>query len=284
MAQLILQNISKTYASSQASRKILDEISLTVKTGEFVVLLGPSGCGKTTLLKVIAGLVKPDDGDYVLTIDGRAITEPGPERNIVFQNYTSFPWLTVLENVRFSLQFGNMPLAEQNSRAEEYVRLVKLWDYRDEYPRVLSGGQQQRVAIARTLAARPSVILMDEPFAALDAQTREDMQSELLQLREKEGCTIVFVTHDIAEAAFLGDRVLILSKIPARVVEAINTKSGGDLIGGNVDLEPLAGLVDEEFLEGRSERAEKYRYSDHYLDLQRTLKKKLSRSSGVPRD
>jgi NitT/TauT family transport system ATP-binding protein len=277
MSELILQNVSKTYRTGQTSRCILDSITLRVRSGELVVLLGPSGCGKTTLLKIIAGLVPPDDGPYVLTVDGGIITSPGPDRNIVFQNYTSYPWLTVLENVRFGLQFGDIPLKEQYTRAEECVRMVRLWEYRDEYPKVLSGGQQQRVAIARTLAARPRVILMDEPFAALDAQTREGMQTELLQLRARSGSTILFVTHDIAEAAFLGDRVLILSQIPARIIEEVLTGNGSEAHGDRVGAgqRPL-----QRSLPHASERGDEYRYGTHFLDIQRHLKERLARPAG----
>ena len=272
MAELVLRNIRKTYPSTQGPRAILDGITLTVRSGEIVVLLGPSGCGKTTLLKIIAGLVPADDGDSSLTINGRPITEPGPDRNIIFQDYTSYPWLTVLENVRFSLQFRDMPKAEQYRRADENVKIVGLWDYKDEFPKVLSGGQQQRVAIARTLAGDPQVILMDEPFAALDAQTREAMQSELLQLQRNTNCTILFVTHDVAEAAFLGNRVLILSRIPARITDEVNTKTERDLIGEFVD---LTGLREEEVSRRGCDRGDDFRYSPRFLEIQRRLKDKL---------
>jgi len=241
------------------------------------VILGPSGCGKTTLLKIVAGLVEPDQGDFSLKIDGQNITKPGPDRNIVFQDYASYPWLTIIENVRFSLQFRAMPRPEQDRRAEEYVKMVGLWDYRDEYPRVLSGGQQQRVAIARTLAGDPQVILMDEPFAALDAQTREAMQSELLQLQRKTNCTILFVTHDISEAAYLGDRVLILSQIPSRIVDEMDTRSEGPLLSRFIDLRPLAGTVDEDPSKNKPDGDEDYRYGTRFLAIRKKLKDKLPR-------
>jgi ABC-type nitrate/sulfonate/bicarbonate transport system ATPase subunit len=272
MADLILRNIRKTYPSTLGPLAILNGITLTVQAGEIVVLLGPSGCGKTTLLNIVAGLVQPDEGDMDLTINGENITGPGPDRNIVFQAYTSYPWLTVLENVRFSLRFRNIPENEQYRRAEEYVRAVGLWEYRHEYPRVLSGGQQQRVAIARTLVGDPQVILMDEPFAALDALTREAMQTELLQLHRKTHCTILFVTHDIAEAAFLGSRVLILSRVPTRVTEEVNTKSERELIG---DLADCRGIKERDLGDRGFERGEEFRYAPRFLEIQKKLKEKV---------
>ncbi|MCU1267552.1 MAG: ABC-type nitrate/sulfonate/bicarbonate transport system, ATPase component [Acidobacteria bacterium] len=224
MGPLVLKNIKKTYLAREGVRVVLGGIDLSIPAGQFVVILGPSGCGKTTLLKIVAGLVTPDDDHYTLTIDGRSIKGPSPERNIVFQAYTSFPWLTALENVRFGLQFMNLPKTEQYKRAEAYLGQVGLKDFRDDFPRDLSGGQQQRVAIARTLAAEPEIILMDEPFASLDAQTRETMQADLVDIWERTGRTILFVTHDIAEAAFLGERVLVLSRMPARVIYECDTE------------------------------------------------------------
>lgn len=225
MGPLVLKNIYKSYPSREGFRSVLEGIDLNIPAGQFVVILGPSGCGKTTLLKIVAGLVPPDKDHYTLTIDGRSITGPGPERNIVFQAYTSFPWLTALENVRFGLQFMNLSKGEQYRRAEAYLDQVGLHDFKNDFPRDLSGGQQQRIAIARTLAAEPEIILMDEPFASLDAQTRDAMQADLVDIWERTGRTILFVTHDISEAAFLGERVLVLSRMPARVIYECNTES-----------------------------------------------------------
>ena len=177
MGSLVLKNIKKSYQSREGLRDVLNGIDLSIPAGQFVVILGPSGCGKTTLLKIVAGLIPPDPDHYTLTIDGRPINGPSPERNIVFQAYTSFPWLTALENVRFGLQFMKLPRAEQYKRAEAYLDQVGLSEFKNDFPRDLSGGQQQRVALARTLAAEPEIILMDEPFASLDAQTRDAMQS-----------------------------------------------------------------------------------------------------------
>ncbi len=224
MGPLVLKNIYKSYRSREGLRLVLQGIDLDIPAGQFVVILGPSGCGKTTLLKIVAGLVPPDEDHYTLTIDGRSIKGPGPERNIVFQAYTSFPWLTALENVRFGLQFMNLSKVEQYRRAEAYLDQVGLHDFKNDFPRDLSGGQQQRIAIARTLAAEPEIILMDEPFASLDAQTREAMQADLVDIWERTGRTILFVTHDISEAAFLGERVLVLSSMPARIIDECDTE------------------------------------------------------------
>jgi len=276
MADLVLKNIYKTFRTSNGDRRVLDGINLNVSSGEFVAFLGPSGCGKTTLLKIIAGLILPDPGDYELTVNGNPIVRPGPDRNFVFQQYNSYPWLTVLENVRFGLQFSGMSTSEQSKRAEQYLNLVGLWDYRDEFPKVLSGGQLQRVAIARTLATDPKVILMDEPFAALDAQTRETMQGELLQIQRKTGATVVFVTHDIAEATFLGNQVYVLSQIPAKIVRHVNLRTVRDLILG-----PLEETRPSTMIDGRldAERGEWLRYEPRFLEIQKELKEALLATS-----
>lgn len=273
MAALVLRNVQKTYPGAGGTvRHVLAGIDLTVDAGEFAVLVGPSGCGKTTLLKIIAGLVKPDPGDFTLTIDGQEITAPGPDRGVVFQQYHSYPWLTVLENVKFGLQFMPMSERDRTRKAEEQLRVVGLFDYRDDYPAVLSGGQQQRVAIARTLAANPRVILMDEPFAALDAQTREAMQSELLQLQSRTKSTIVFVTHDIAEAAYLGNQVYVLSRIPARITSHIDARTSREKTLRALGVESLRQGQD-----GRldAERGEWLRYDPEFLQIQKNLKQAL---------
>ena len=286
MGELILRNVRKSYPSREGERFVLNGIDLVIPSGQFVVILGPSGCGKTTLLKIVAGLIQPDEGNHTLAIDGRAITGPSPERNIVFQAYTSFPWLTALENVRFGLQFMNLPKAEQYRRAEAYLDQVGLHDFRNDFPRDLSGGQQQRVAIARTLAAEPDIILMDEPFAALDAQTREAMQADLVDIWERTGRTILFVTHDIGEAAFLGERVLVLTRMPARVVYECNTeieleKKIIDRLTADPSqevtlsaIESSAGVRAEQI--GVHQRGEWVRQQPEFLTLVRRLKESVS--------
>ncbi len=276
MAKLQLRNIRKTFRSNHSSRVVLDGIDLDVESGDFIAVLGPSGCGKSTLLKVIAGLVPPDPGDCDLRIDGETIIGPGPDRNIVFQQNNCFPWLTILQNVRFGLEFRGLQLDEQELRAERYLRLVELWEYRDEFPKVLSGGQLQRVAIARTLAADPRVILMDEPFAALDAQSREGMQDELLRIHGETRATIVFVTHDISEAAFLANKVYVLSKMPARIVTQVDARKTRDLIFNarsrrRDELNSSTALTDREQI----------RYEPRFLDIQRELRGALDTSGAV---
>ena len=221
---LHLRKLNKSFFLNGKKKTILNSIDLDVQPGEFITVLGPSGCGKSTLLRIIAGLERPDlDPDTELLLDGRPIQGPGPDRGLVFQTYSSFPWLTVKENVKFGLRFILKDKQEQEERAQVYLDLVGLSQYQNVYPRQLSGGQQQRVAIARTLATRPQLLLMDEPFAALDAQNRELQQTELLRIWKETQPTILFITHDIAEAIYLGQRVIVLSHQPASILAEVNT-------------------------------------------------------------
>jgi NitT/TauT family transport system ATP-binding protein len=187
--------------------------------GEFRVLLGPSGCGKSTLLRMIAGLDKPTSGQVL--VNGEIVTHPGKDRGMVFQKYTSFPWLTVSDNIAYGMKINGVPEAQRKETVDRLLKSVGLTEFADVYPETLSGGMQQRVAIARTLALRPSVILMDEPFGALDAQTRSDMQQLLLQIWDETACTILFVTHDVEEAVYLADRIFIMSSHPGTIVEDV---------------------------------------------------------------
>jgi NitT/TauT family transport system ATP-binding protein len=197
----------------------IEDLSFVVPdeaAGEFVVLLGPSGCGKSTILSLVAGLATPDAGE--VRVFGRPVRHPEPEAVTVLQAYTCFPWLTALGNVEFGLTVRNRPAAERRKTAADYLQRVGLGDRLSAYPRQLSGGMQQRVAIARTLAMRLPIVLMDEPFGALDAQTRAEMQQMLIQLWTEEGNLILFITHDITEALLLADRVIVLSPRPAKIV------------------------------------------------------------------
>jgi NitT/TauT family transport system ATP-binding protein len=196
------------------------EIDFSVKEGEFVTLVGPSGCGKSTLLDLLGGLTKPTRGRIL--INGKEITGPGLDRGTVFQQYALFPWKTARGNIEFGLEAKGVPKRERKEQAEHFLSLVRLSDFGDRYPHELSGGMKQRVAIARSLAFNPDVLLMDEPFAALDAQTRESLQSELLRIWQKTKKTIIFITHGIDEAVYLGERVVILTPNPGMVKDIVN--------------------------------------------------------------
>jgi len=187
--------------------------------GEFRVLLGPSGCGKSTLLRLIAGLDRADSGEVL--VNEAPVSGPGKDRGMVFQKYTSFPWLTVAGNIAYGLKINGVPEAKRNEIVAQLVQAIGLSGFENAYPETLSGGMQQRVAIARTLALRPSVILMDEPFGALDAQTRSEMQQLLLKVWDETASTILFVTHDVEEAIYLADRIFIMSAHPGTIVEDV---------------------------------------------------------------
>ena len=224
-----IRNVSRTFRSPKGEKiEALHDINFEVEDafspsgrdiGEFRVLLGPSGCGKSTLLRMVAGLDSPDSGDVV--VNGQKVTGPGRDRGMVFQKYTSFPWLTVAENVGYGLKINGVAPKEREETVSRLLKAVGLTEFADVYPETLSGGMQQRVAIARTLALRPSVILMDEPFGALDAQTRSEMQQLLLQIWDETACTILFVTHDVEEAVYLADRIFIMSSHPGTIVEDV---------------------------------------------------------------
>ena len=200
-------------------REILKQINLSVRLGEFLCIIGPSGCGKTTMLRLIAGLLTPTSGK--VSYNGQPVTEPNPEIAVLFQDYVKalLPWRTAAENVSLPLEAARVPKRMRPDRIKELLHLVGLAQHADKYPSQLSGGMQQRVQIARCLAQNPVVLLMDEPFGALDAMTRQTLQDELQQLAAASGCTIVFVTHDLEEAVYLGDRVLGLLPYPGRVGE-----------------------------------------------------------------
>jgi NitT/TauT family transport system ATP-binding protein len=216
-------DVSKTF---EKLGKAVHSVTLTVERGEFLVILGPSGCGKTTLLRMIAGLEIPDPSvegedprNGKILIEGEEISGPGADRGMVFQSYTSFPWLKVKDNIAFGLRLKKMDKYEIDDRVQQYLRMVSLSNFADAYPSALSGGMKQRVAIARTLANEPKVLLMDEPFGALDAQTRNEMQKFLLDISAEQKITIIFVTHDIEEAVFLGDRVFVSTPRPCQLKE-----------------------------------------------------------------
>jgi NitT/TauT family transport system ATP-binding protein len=203
---------------------VVEPLSLTIAEGEFVVFVGPSGCGKTTVMRMVGGLETPSTGRVL--IKEQEVDGPSREKGMVFQSYSSFPWLTVFGNVRFGLKYRrDLPDAEKDRIAHHYVDLVGLTPFADFYINRISGGMRQRVAIARTLAADPLVLLMDEPFGALDALTRERLQLQLLQLRNAERKTVIFVTHDVDEAVFLSDRIIVFSARPARVLRNVRVSA-----------------------------------------------------------
>ncbi len=215
---LSLRGLRKSFSEQKSGREleVLDGIDLDVTEGALTCIVGPSGCGKTTLLRLIAGLLAPTSGEVLF--EGVPVEGPGPERGMVFQEYALFPWRTAARNVSFGLEIAGVSRREARGRADGYLRVVGMTGHDDLYPRELSGGMKQRVAIARTLAVEPAVLLMDEPFASLDAQTRNAMQAFLVELWEKTGKTVVFVTHSVDEAVYLGGEIVGLSGRPARVV------------------------------------------------------------------
>jgi NitT/TauT family transport system ATP-binding protein len=214
-----IEDIEIAFGRGASAHSAVARTSFAVEPGEFICLLGPSGCGKSTLLNAIAGYIRPDRGRIL--VDGGPVTAPGPDRGMVFQQYSLFPWKTVRENVAFGPRIAGRPTREAREIADRFLGMVGLARFGDRYPAELSGGMQQRVGIARALANRPSVLLMDEPFGALDAQTRQMMQESLTALWSDFGTTVVFVTHDVDEAIFLADRVLVMSAGPGRVIADI---------------------------------------------------------------
>ncbi len=216
--QVELQHVFKSYRHNGDRLPVLHDISLTVGEGEFVCLVGPSGCGKSTIVHLIAGLERPDTGQIL--VDGKPVTGPAPSRVVVFQEAALFPWLSVLGNVEFGLRIAGLPKAKRRARAMEYIRLVHLSKFAHAYPHQLSGGMKQRVAIARALALQPEILLLDEPFGSLDAQTRAILQNELLEIWELARPTVLFVTHNVREATGLADRVYVISSRPGRIRDA----------------------------------------------------------------
>jgi NitT/TauT family transport system ATP-binding protein len=211
-----LEGISLSYRTTSKERLVaLDNISLQVRPGEFLCVVGPSGCGKSTLLHLIAGLHQQTSGQVL--VDGNPVSGPGTDRILIFQELGLFPWLTVAQNVEFGMKMKSIPKAERNEKVQYYLRLVHLFKFRDSYTHQLSGGMRQRVALARALATEPDVLLMDEPFAALDAQTRDLLHDELERIWAETGRTIIFVTHNVREAVRLADRVALMTFRPGRV-------------------------------------------------------------------
>ncbi|CFQ43539.1 ABC transporter ATP-binding protein [Yersinia frederiksenii] len=230
---IAVNRVNLSFSAKQGRQKVLEDISLTIAAGEFVVLLGPSGCGKSTILNLIAGFERPDSGN--IQCQGSVVSTPGPDRGMVFQQANLFPWLTVRDNVSFGPRMQGATQEDILPETQAFLKLVGLQGFEDHYPWQLSGGMKQRVAMARAWLPNPDVLLMDEPFGALDAQTRLMMQELLLSAWQQTGTTILFVTHDVEEALFLADRILIMSAHPGCIVDEIRLP-----FGRQRDIETLA--------------------------------------------
>lgn len=244
-------NVSKWYGSGDDALHVLEGVDLTVEPGEFLAVLGPSGCGKTTLIKMMDGLVDISSG--TIRIGDREVNKPSTDVAMVFQDFQLYPWRSVIQNVALGLEIQGVSKAERLDLSREWINTVGLEGFEDNYPYELSGGMQQRVGLARALAVDPEVLLMDEPFGALDAQTKDRLQTELLRLLEEHQKTTVFVTHDIREAIFLADRVIVLKEIPSRI---------------SVD-------IDIEFDRPRWDRRTEVQTSEKYAEYERTLREEL---------
>ncbi|HIK48803.1 ABC transporter ATP-binding protein [Thermosynechococcus sp. M55_K2018_012] len=216
---LDVQNVSKVFLTRRGRLLVLDNVNLYINSGEFVCVLGASGSGKTTLLRIIAGLEQPSQGH--VTVDGKVVTGPGSDRGLVFQTYTLYPWLTVQDNIEFGLKLEGLAKGERRDRVRHYLDIVGLGRYAHLFPHQLSGGMKQRVAIARALVTEPQVLLMDEPFGALDAQTKEMMHEFLLALWHRTRTTILMITHDVEEAVFLAQRIYVLTSSPGHVKQEV---------------------------------------------------------------
>jgi NitT/TauT family transport system ATP-binding protein len=259
-AQIVVDRVSHYYRPPVGREVLaLEDISLEVRPREFLALLGPSGCGKSTLLYLIGGFLPTEAGKIL--VGGEPVRGPGPDRGIVFQHFALFPWKTVRQNVLYGLERQGMPRAEREAKAQAFIDLVGLCGFEDSYPSQLSGGMKQRAAIARTLAFDPGMLLMDEPFGALDAQTRSLMQTELLSIWEKTRKTVIFVTHDVHEAVYLAERIAVMSARPGRIKAIVETafdKADPELHRTKpfVDkVEEVWSLVREEAIKAQQKRA-----------------------------
>jgi NitT/TauT family transport system ATP-binding protein len=242
-SHIVVDRVSHTYHPPRRPPVLaLEEVSLEICKREFIALLGPSGCGKSTLLYLFGGFLPTETG--TIQVDGKPVSGPGPDRGIVFQHFALFPWKTVRANVLYGLERLGLPGEERERRAQSFIDLVGLHGFEDSYPSQLSGGMQQRTAIARTLAIDPQILLMDEPFGALDAQTRSLMQCELLSIWQRSPKTVIFVTHDVQEAVYLAERVVVMSARPGRIKAVVDTKFDRN-DPGLLKSKPFVDKVDE---------------------------------------
>ena len=242
--KLQLKSVSKTFYSRNQEVTALEDISFEVAEGEFLCIIGPSGCGKSTLLNIIAGLEKPDRGEVL--IDGKIINRPGPDRVVMFQDDALFPWLNVLDNIEFGMKMKNTPKDKRRALALEFLRMVHLSTFKHSFVHELSGGMKQRVALARALAINPRLLLMDEPFGSLDAQTREILQADLQEIWALTEKTIIFITHNVREAVCLGDRVLVCSARPGRIKKEIKIELPRPRKLGSLELIKVSNVIMQE--------------------------------------
>jgi NitT/TauT family transport system ATP-binding protein len=215
-------HVSLTFETPKGALKVVDDVTYDINDGDFIAVIGPSGCGKTTMMSMLAGFQKPTTGSVLF--DGKPVAGPGPERGVIFQEYGVFPWLTVKQNIAFglTLKTNRVPASERDAICEHYLELMGLADFASSWPKHLSGGMRQRLAIARAYAVKPQFLLMDEPFGALDAQTRSNMQNLLLKVLETEGKTVMLITHSVEEAIYLASRIVVVTARPARIREIID--------------------------------------------------------------
>ena len=216
------ENVSLSFDTAKGRLNVVENVSYDINDGDFIAVIGPSGCGKTTMMSMLAGFQKPTTGNVLF--DGRPVAGPGPERGVIFQEYGVFPWLTVKQNIAFglTLKANHVPAIERDAICDHYLGLMGLSDFANSYPKHLSGGMRQRLAIARAYAVKPQFLLMDEPFGALDAQTRSNMQNLLLKVLETEGKTVMLITHSVEEAIYLASRIVVVTARPARIKEIID--------------------------------------------------------------
>ena len=224
--RIAFERVSMEFPTVAGPLRVVEDVSYRIRDGEFVSIIGPSGCGKTTTMNLVAGFVKPTKGSVLL--DDAPVTGPGPDRGVIFQDYGVFPWLTVRQNIAFGLNLraSSVPQEERKAICDRYIHLMGLSDFADAWPKTLSGGMRQRLAIARAYAVRPQFLLMDEPFGALDAQTRSAMQDLLIEVLQAEGKTVMLITHSVEEAVYLSDRIVVMTARPARIREIVTVPFG----------------------------------------------------------
>ncbi len=250
--KLIIHDVNKSFVVNGQSVDVLKDINLEIEEGEFVVIVGHSGCGKSTLLKMIAGLETNDTGE--LSVDGKEISGPGMDRGMIFQEHRLFPWLSIEKNVQLGLK--GLSKEEKRKLSDQYLELVKLSEFKKAYPSQLSGGMSQRAAIARSLVSQPEILLLDEPFGALDALTKIELQEEMLKIRERFHNTMIMVTHDIEEAVYLADRIVVMSARPGRIKDVIKVELGKYRDRGSTDFTYYKKKIFDYFFEEKTDTPE----------------------------